>query len=78
LLLLDEPTTGIDSDAREQFVDLLQRLKRQLKLTIIMSSHDLHTVHQLSDEVACLNLTLHTHRRTPDTALPPLTDCNFA
>jgi len=58
LLLLDEPTTGIDSESRKQFVALLQRLKRQLNLTIIMSSHDLQSVHELSDEVVSVNLTM--------------------
>ena len=58
LLLLDEPTTGIDAESRKQFVALLQRLKRQLQLTIIMSSHDLQSVHELSDEVASVNLTM--------------------
>ncbi len=71
LLVLDEPTTGIDAESREQFVQLLRRLKQQLNLTIVMSSHDLHTVHQLCDEVACLNLTMHLHqslRRPPATS----------
>ena len=58
LLLLDEPTTGIDADSRKQFVALLQRLKRQLNLTIIMSSHDLQSVQDLSDEVVSVNLTM--------------------
>lgn len=62
VLILDEPTTGIDADSRRQFITLLQRLKRQLNLTIILSSHDLQSLHQLSDEVACLNLTMHMHQ----------------
>ncbi len=68
LLLLDEPTTGIDAESREQFIKLLQRLRSELSLTIIVASHDLQTVHQLCDEIACLNLSLHTHKvltRTP-------------
>jgi zinc transport system ATP-binding protein len=46
ILLLDEPTTGIDATSRQQFVALLRELKARLKLTLIMSSHDLHTVHE--------------------------------
>lgn len=63
ILLLDEPTTGIDATSRHQFVELLRELKSRLKLTLIMSSHDLHTVHELSDDIACVNVTMHVHRR---------------
>lgn len=63
VLLLDEPTTGIDAASREQFVTLLRDLRSRLKLTLIMSSHDLHTVHELCDDIACINVTLHLHRR---------------
>lgn len=61
LLLLDEPTTGIDRAGQQQFLDFLQNLQRQLQLTVIFVSHDLRAVSSLCDRIACLNLTLHYH-----------------
>lgn len=61
LLLLDEPTTGIDQIGQRQFIDFLQNLKAELNLTILLVSHDLRAVTALSDRIACLNLTLHYH-----------------
>jgi zinc transport system ATP-binding protein len=60
-LLLDEPMTGIDSSGQEKFVQFLRDLKKEMGLTLILISHDLRTVAELSDRVACLNVTLHYH-----------------
>jgi zinc transport system ATP-binding protein len=64
ILLLDEPTTGIDRSGQEKFIEFLQALKAELGLTIVLVSHDLRTVVELSDRVACLNVTLHYHDAT--------------
>lgn len=61
LILLDEPTTGIDQLGQRQFIDFIQNLKAELNLTILLVSHDLRAVTALSDRIACLNLTLHYH-----------------
>ena len=61
LLLLDEPTTGIDRVGQNQFIDFLADLKQSLKLTVILVSHDLRTVAAVCDRLACLNVTLHYH-----------------
>ena len=61
LLLLDEPTTGIDRAGQEKFVGFLMDLKKEFDLTLIVVSHDLRTVSSISDRIACLNLTLHYH-----------------
>jgi zinc transport system ATP-binding protein len=61
LLLLDEPTTGIDPAGQQQFIEFLQDLKRQLDLTVVFVSHDLRAVCSISDRIACLNVTLHCH-----------------
>jgi zinc transport system ATP-binding protein len=61
LLLLDEPTTGIDRSGQQKFVDFLESLKREMGLTIIFTSHDLRTVSSMCDRIACLNVTLHYH-----------------
>ncbi len=63
VLLLDEPTTGIDRIGQQRFIDLLTRLKDELGLTLVFVSHDLRAVSSISDRIACLNVTLHYHDR---------------
>ena len=52
LLFLDEPTAGLDPDRSESFVTLIKELHRELKLTVVMVTHDLDTLVALSDRVA--------------------------
>ena len=54
LLFLDEPTAGLDPDRSESFVKLVQELRRELRLTVVMVTHDLDTLVALSDRVAVL------------------------
>jgi zinc transport system ATP-binding protein len=61
MLVLDEPSTGIDVVGQEDFYHLLKGLQKRLKLTILMVSHDVGTVTTYVDEIACLNITLHYH-----------------
>jgi zinc transport system ATP-binding protein len=61
ILLLDEPTTGIDHAGQAQFIQFIADLKRLGALTVILVSHDLSTVAKMCDRLACLNLTLHYH-----------------
>ena len=54
LLLLDEPTAGLDPDSSDAFVRLLRSLHRDLELTVIMVTHDLDTLFELSTRIAVL------------------------
>jgi phospholipid/cholesterol/gamma-HCH transport system ATP-binding protein len=54
LLVLDEPTAGLDPDRSESFVRLIKTLGRELGLTAIMVTHDLDTLFTLADRVAVL------------------------
>jgi phospholipid/cholesterol/gamma-HCH transport system ATP-binding protein len=54
LLLLDEPTAGLDPDSSDGFVRLLRSLHRDLELTVIMVTHDLDTLFELSTRIAVL------------------------
>src|SRR5207249_3797793 len=58
---LDEPTTGIDQAGQEKFLALLENLKHQFGLTLVMVSHDLRSVVASCDRVACLSKKLHHH-----------------
>jgi zinc transport system ATP-binding protein len=61
VLLLDEPTTGIDRLGQQRFIESITTLRRELDLTVLFVSHDLRAVSAISDRIACLNLTLHYH-----------------
>jgi len=54
LLMLDEPTAGLDPDSADAFVTLLRSLHRELGLTVVMVTHDLDTLFELSTRVAVL------------------------
>ncbi len=54
LLLLDEPTTGLDVRARKELWDLIQRLKSQEK-SIFLTTHYLEEAEQLCDRVIIIN-----------------------
>jgi phospholipid/cholesterol/gamma-HCH transport system ATP-binding protein len=54
LLLLDEPTAGLDPESADGFCDLLRGLHRELGLTVVMITHDLDTLFDLSSRIAVL------------------------
>jgi len=54
LLLLDEPTAGLDPSSSDEFCALLRELHAALNLTVIMVTHDLDTLFALSTRVAVL------------------------
>jgi zinc transport system ATP-binding protein len=64
LLILDEPTGGIDSAGQQQFLHLLRALRDEFQLTVIMVSHDVGQLSFYSDQIACLNRRLHWHNRS--------------
>ncbi len=55
LLLLDEATAGIDIVGEKDFYDLIEKIHTEYKITIIMVSHDIHTVFAASDKIFCIN-----------------------
>lgn len=54
LLLLDEPTAGLDPDRSRSFVNLLGQLQGELGLTVIMVTHDPETLAGLATHIAVL------------------------
>lgn len=57
ILILDEPTTGIDRQSQQTFYDILKDLQQQ-NLTIIIVSHDIDAVLNLVTRVICVNQTV--------------------
>jgi phospholipid/cholesterol/gamma-HCH transport system ATP-binding protein len=54
LLLLDEPTAGLDPDRSAAFVALIRSLRRQLGLTVVLVTHDVDSLLALCTKVAVL------------------------
>lgn len=69
LLVLDEPTVGVDVEGQRRFAEMLDALRAELDLTIVVVSHDLAAVAATSDRVGCLRRTLHYHS-APDGLTP--------
>jgi len=61
LLLLDEPTAGIDTKGQAEFFTLLKELNREI--TILVVSHDLLAISRHVKSVACVNRRLHYHNQ---------------
>lgn len=61
ILILDEPTVGVDYPSQENFYDLLGQLNKQKQLTIVLVTHDYGIVNRHVNRVACLNQKLVYH-----------------
>ena len=61
LLILDEPSTGVDSVAQEDFYELLAKFRNEQGISVIMVSHDIGVITSHADRVACLNVKIHYH-----------------
>lgn len=62
LLILDEPTVGIDAETQENFFRMIQHLHQQHRITFLMVSHDLDMMYAYlghKPEMTCGNLKFH-------------------
>jgi len=66
ILLLDEPTAGLDIESQEQFLGLLTRLKEEMGLSVVFVSHDVNVLARFADEIVCINRTMHMHGSPQD------------
>lgn len=71
LLILDEPTTGIDADTEEKFYAFLAELNHS-GITIILVSHDLEVVGRQVKTVLCLNRSLVCYGRPESLERPEI------
>jgi zinc transport system ATP-binding protein len=58
LLILDEPTSGVDAFSQAQFYSILEELNKKRKITIILATHDTAAISKLSNKIACINRTM--------------------
>ncbi len=61
IIVLDEPTVGVDVKTQQQFYTLLQKLNKELGLTLVLVSHELDIVAHESTEIAYINKSLVYH-----------------
>ncbi len=61
LLVLDEPTVGVDIAGQQRFGELIETLHKELDLTVVVVSHDMRAIAAVADRIACLSRTLHFH-----------------
>jgi zinc transport system ATP-binding protein len=59
LLIFDEPTSGVDIHAKNEFYAILGRLNRDMAITTILSLHDLSVVTRLAKTIVCINRRLY-------------------
>jgi zinc transport system ATP-binding protein len=55
LLLLDEPTSGVDTTSKKEFYNILERLNKERGITVILSSHDIGVITKIANRVLCIN-----------------------
>ncbi|WP_147802918.1 metal ABC transporter ATP-binding protein [Alkalicoccus halolimnae] len=61
LLILDEPTVGVDAQSVKNFYDMLKDLNVRKGITLILVTHDIGAMSDYVTDVACLNKCLHFH-----------------
>ena len=61
VIFLDEPTTGVDKKTQDSFYGLLQKLNKELNLTLVLVSHDIQRLTQEVMHIACVDKTLTCH-----------------
>ena len=61
LLILDEPTVGVDTESVDRFYQLLATLHKKHQLTLLMVTHDIGMMTHHVTKVACLNKRIHFH-----------------
>ncbi len=61
LLILDEPTAGVDAEAQHEFYSLLKRLNEKFGLTLILVSHDIGMVSKTVNKLVCVNIAVTMH-----------------
>lgn len=66
LLVLDEPTIGLDLPAEHEFYALLRELQARFSLSVIAVSHDLVALAGECDELICINRQMHIHGHPED------------
>lgn len=66
LLILDEPTVGVDAKNVNSFYEMLETLNKKNGITLLLVTHDIGTISDKVTNVACLNKNMHFHGSTEE------------
>ncbi|WP_171005410.1 metal ABC transporter ATP-binding protein [Bacillus sp. E(2018)] len=66
LLILDEPTVGVDTESSDSFYKMLKELHRENNMTLVLVTHDVGVMTNYVTDVACLNKQIHFHGNTKE------------
>lgn len=61
LLILDEPTVGVDAQSATDFYGMLKTLNEERHMSLLLVTHDVGVMSDYVTDVACLNQTIHFH-----------------
>ena len=77
IVLLDEPTSFLDIRHKLEFLSILEKMKEERKLTVIMSVHELDIAQKISDRILCLKGDTVDKFGTPDEVFTKDYICNL-
>ncbi|TKC19931.1 metal ABC transporter ATP-binding protein [Robertmurraya kyonggiensis] len=66
LLILDEPTVGVDAQNVQSFYEMLEDLNKVRGITLLLVTHDVGTISDKVTDVACLNKHMHFHGKSEE------------
>lgn len=61
VVFLDEPTVGVEKNIKDEFYRLLRKLNQELRLTVVLVTHDIESMSHEAMHVACIDRTLFFH-----------------
>ena len=61
LLLLDEPTKGLDSNGQDQLLAIIEKIKARDKTAVMIVDHNINQIIKNCRQILCLNRTYHWH-----------------
>lgn len=72
VLLLDEPTTGLDITTQHNVIELVQQLHEELKLTVLLITHDINMIRSRVDRLVLLKTKLYAAAPPADVLKPEI------
>ncbi|WP_288129063.1 zinc ABC transporter ATP-binding protein ZnuC [Microbulbifer sp.] len=72
LLVLDEPTQGVDLGGQSEVYQLIAQLRDELQCGVLLVSHDLHLVMAATDRVLCVNQHICCHGHPEQVSRDPV------
>lgn len=55
LLILDEPTVGVDLRSLDSFFNILKKLNKEMKVTIVLVTHEVGVIQKFVNNIICIN-----------------------